>query len=105
MTSLPRHNATDATRALALEMFKDKVPCFMAIGDPPCPHQAAWVVYFTHLSAEDCGGQPPAPVCTVHRDGLKQAVHPFWRAWLNTDPIPCQQCSAEITIDRFEAIT
>lgn len=94
---------TDATRALALAMFDD-VPCFFSTMEPPCPHTAAWIVHFRHLSAVECSGQPPFPLCPDHKRVMQQAVHPFWRAWLNTDPIICDDCGAEVTVDRFEAI-
>ncbi|SOE25657.1 hypothetical protein [Streptomyces sp. OK228] len=97
--------ATADTRALALEMFKDNVPCFFALEDPPCPNAAAWVVYFRHLADVDCNAQPPFPVCPEHRRLIERTTHPFWRAWLNTQPVPCEGCGEELAIDRFEAIT
>lgn len=105
MTSPFQSAATVETRALALEMFKGNVPCYFAMHDPPCPNAAAWVVYFRHLAEEDCGGQPPFPVCDEHRRLMEQVTHPFWRAWLNTEPVTCEGCGEEVTIDRFEAIT
>ncbi|MFF0183514.1 hypothetical protein [Streptomyces sp. NPDC005244] len=96
--------ATDDTRVLALEMFKDNVPCFFQLMEPPCPNAAVWVVHFRHLSVDDCGGQPPFPVCPEHRQAMERSTQPFWRAWFNTDPILCDDCRAELAIDRFEAI-
>lgn len=96
---------TADTRALALEMFKGSIPCILSMEEPPCPNEAAWIAHFRHLSVDDCGGQPPLPFCHEHRRNLQRAVHPFWRAWFNTDPMVCDGCGEEVTIDRFEAIT
>ncbi|MCX4912847.1 hypothetical protein [Streptomyces sp. NBC_00687] len=96
--------ASEDTRALALEMFKDNVPCFFQLFEPSCPNAAAWVVHFRHLSVDDCGGQPPFPVCPEHRQLLERSGQPFWRAWFNADPILCDGCGEELAIDRFEAI-
>ncbi|WP_030777255.1 hypothetical protein [Streptomyces sp. NRRL S-920] len=103
--TFPEHNATADTRALVLEMFKGNVPCIVSMGDPPCHRTAVCVAYFRHLPTGDCDGQPPAPLCPEHRRNLELSLQPFWRAWLNADPILCDACGEEITVDRIEAIT
>lgn len=104
-TWAPQPTATDETRALALAMFESQAPCFFSTAEPWCPNQAAWIAYFKHLSAPDCGGVAPFPVCSEHRQMIERSQHPFWRAWFNTDPVLCDNCGAEIAVDRFEAIT
>jgi hypothetical protein len=104
---IPAHEtaATNETRALALAMFEGNVPCFFSTMEPWCENAAAWIVYFRHLSARDCGGMHPFPVCPEHRQAIEKATHPFWRAWFNLNPTLCDDCGAELGIDRFEAIT
>ncbi|MGW6790013.1 hypothetical protein [Streptomyces chartreusis] len=97
--------ATPETRALALAMFESHVPCFFSTVEPFCSKEAAWIAYFVHQSGKDCGGAHPFPVCSDHRQMMEHTTHPFWRAWFNSDPVLCDGCGAEITIDRFEAIT
>lgn len=101
----PQSAATDETRAMALAMFESNVPCFFSMVEPYCPNSAAWIVYYKHLSAKDCSGVEPFPVCGDHRHLIERSQSPFWRAWFNADPVLCDNCGAEIAVERFEAIT
>lgn len=92
-------------RTMALAMFAEAVPCFFETMDPSCPKPAAWVAYFLHEeNTTDCPLDMAWPLCSEHKSMLLRAVSPFWRMWLQSDPIPCDACQAPIRLDRFEAI-
>lgn len=95
----------DSIRA-ALSMYQGEVPCFMSLADPPCPHPAAFVIYFEHEenAADDCRCDPPVPACPDHTVVFRQASHPFWRTWMNMEPSRCGLCGIATRVSKIERI-
>jgi hypothetical protein len=92
-------------RTMALAMFADAVPCYFETMDPSCEKAAAWVAYFTHEeNTTDCAFDMAWPLCGEHKNAILRVVSPFWRMWLQSDPMLCEQCQAPIRLDRFDPI-
>jgi hypothetical protein len=101
--ALPR--STVESRAAALLMFAGNIPCILQFADPPCPKQARWIAWFTHEENNtECGYDEPQLVCDDHKRVIQKISHPFWRTWLNLDPIQCDDCGSPLRLDRLEPI-
>lgn len=100
--------SSEATRAAALTMFADQIPCFFQLVDPSCPNLAAWMAYHVHEEnterATACGEIEPWPVCDEHRAVVQRANSPFWRVWFALKPTSCGHCHSPIRLDRIEAL-
>lgn len=106
MTSLEQQS-TPESRAMALAMFANAVPCWFEIANPSCENAAQWVAYFDHEeNTTTCRAveAEPMPVCDVHKAGLNRVTNPFWRTWFGGASMPCSACGTPIRLNRFEAI-
>lgn len=103
-TSAGTRSVTEA-RTMALAMFAEAVPCFFQLADPPCEKAALWVAHFAHEEPGPCTTEIAWPVCEEHRQAFQRTAHPFWRMWLQSPPLSCDDCGTTIRLDRFEAIS
>lgn len=89
---------------LTLALHNYEVPCYMQLMTPPCPNNAQWLVYFEHIGADNCGEQPPAPMCTDHMNFIKTTLSGFWRMWFGAHLTSCPQCGVPFRVGRIDPI-
>lgn len=84
---------------MALELFKDEIPCMMMGTTEACEEKATKLAELAHQGA-DCGQfEPnPSPFCDRHAAMIKAAFNPFIQMFGNVAGIPCGCCGTAMML-------